>query len=108
MKVGNIITNKDIGIVKRIAKSSFKKLVKEYPTLHENYGQSVITKVMNKTSEKLTGSEMTYKNKCDMKDELIEFNELVQLYLMKYGQDETLELIKENTFFDNVNFGLHI
>ena len=43
-----------------------------------------------------------------MKEELIKFNKLVQLYLVKYGQDETLELIKENTFFDNVNFGTHI
>lgn len=93
------MVNNNIGVIKRLAKSSFKKLVREYPVLHENYDQSVITKVMNKTSEKLTGSEMTYKNKCDMKDELIEFNELVQLYLMKYGQDETLELIKEKTFF---------
>ena len=100
--------NKNIGVIKRLAKSSFKKLVREYPTLHENYGQSVITKVMNKASEKLSDSEMTYKNQCDMKEELFEFNELVQFYLIQYGQEETLEFIKENTFFDNVNFGTHI
>ena len=102
------MTNKNIGSIKRIAKSSFKKLVKDYPVLHENYGQSVITKIMNKVSEKLTIHEMTYINKCDMKEELIKFNEMLQLYLTKYGQDEALELIKENKFFDNVNFGTHI
>lgn len=46
------MTNKNIGVIKRLAKSSFKKLVKEYLTLHENYGQSVITKIMNKASKK--------------------------------------------------------
>ena len=102
------MANKNIGIIKRLAKSSFKKLVREYPVLHENYGQSVITKIMNKASEKLTIHEMTYSNKCDMKEELIKFNEILQLYLIKYGQDEALELVKENKFFDNVKFGTNI
>ena len=57
------MTNKNIGSIKRIAKSSFKKLVKDYPVLHENYGQSVIKKIMNKASEKITIHEMTYINK---------------------------------------------
>ena len=81
------MTNKNIGSIKRIAKSSFKKLVKDYPVLHENYGQSVITKIMNKASEKLTIHEMTYINKWDMKEKIIKFNEILQLYLIKYGQD---------------------